>query len=196
MNNNGASLTVPFPRVLRYTDVRSYLLTAAFVLLGVAAPWGFHQFHLAGATYLPMHFFALAAGLAFGWRAGLVTGLLTPIASFAISGMPPLAILPQVVVEIAAYGLAAGLLSEKCRLKVVWSLLGAMAGGRLALLVFMVISYLVNGRSFGPLGPETGPLGALGTAVRLGWPGIALQLTLLPLAFWLAARYAASHRAP
>ncbi|MFH0942481.1 MAG: ECF transporter S component [Chloroflexota bacterium] len=195
MNIRAASLRAPFPRVLRYTDVRSYLLTASFVLLGVAAPWGFHQFHLAGATYLPMHLFALGAGLAFGWRAGLVTGLLTPLASFTISGMPTLAILPQAVVEIAAYGLLAGWLAEKCHLKVVWSLLGAMAGGRLALLIFLVSTYLINGQSYGPLGPEAGPLGALGTAVRLGWPGMVLQLTLLPLAFRLAAGYAARHRA-
>lgn len=194
MSSRAVSLRSPLPLVLRYTDVRSYLITVVFVTLGVTVPWEFHQFHLAGATYLPMHLFALAAGLAFGWRAGMITGLLSPLVSFAISGMPVLNILPQVVVEITAYGLVAGLLTEKLRLKVIYSLPGAMVGGRIALLVFLSLVYFINGQSYSPLRLETGPLDSLGTAVRLGWPGIVLQLTLLPLAFWLAARHTARHR--
>jgi hypothetical protein len=188
MDIRAASLKASFPRVLQYTDLRSYLFTIVFVAAGVAVPWGFHRFHLAGATFLPMHLFVLAAGLAFGWRAGLVTGLLTPLVSFSVSGMPPLAILPQVIAEIAAYGLIAGLLSEKYHLGTVKALLGGMAGGRLALLVFLLVSYLISGQSQSPLGAETSPLASAWATVRLGWPGIILQLTLLPLAFWLAGR--------
>lgn len=195
MNIRAAGLRAPFPLVLRYTDLRSYLLTAIFVLLSVAMPWGFHQFHLAGATFLPMHLFVLAAGLAFGWRAGFFTGLLTPLVSFLISGMPQLAILPQIAVEITVYGLVAGLLSEKCRLGVIKSLLGAMAGGRLTLLFFLLVAYLISGQSYSPLGVETSPLGSLWAATRLSWPGIVLQLILLPLGFWLAGRYVTKPRA-
>lgn len=186
MNSRVTTPNMPyFPLVLRYTNIKSYILTAVFVSLSVAVPWGFHQFHLAGATYLPMHIFVLMAGLAFGWRAGLVTGLLSPLASFAVSGMPVMTILPQVTVEIAAYGLLSGLLAEKFRLEATWSLLGAMAGGRLALLVFLSVSYLLGGQIHSPLGPEAGPLNALWTVIRLGWPGILVQLLSLPLLFWL-----------
>ena len=55
-----------FPLVLNYTGIGSYALIAVFVLLNVLVPWAFHQFHLAGATYLPMHVFVLVSGLAFG----------------------------------------------------------------------------------------------------------------------------------
>lgn len=195
MKIRAVSLKASFPLVLNYTDLRSYLFTAVFVAFGVAVPWGFHQFRLAGATFLPMHIFVLAAGLAFGWRAGLVTGLLTPLTSFSISGMPPLAILPQVMVEIVAYGLVAGLLSEKYHLGTIKSLLGAMAGGRLALLVFLLAAYLKNGWSFSPLGAEVNPFVSLWTVTKLGWPGILLQITLLPLAFWLAGRSVTRQRA-
>src|SRR4030042_73317 len=112
---------------LKYKDFRSYLLTAAFVTLAVFVPWVFHQFHLAGPTYLPMHIFVLVAGLMFGWRAGLIVGLLTPLASYAISGIPALSILPQTVIELTTYGLIAGILRERFNLRVIWSLLGAMA---------------------------------------------------------------------
>src|SRR4030042_923645 len=135
----------PLPLSLRLTDVRTYLVIAAFVALSVLTPWIFHQFNLAGATWLPMHFFIFAAALAGGWQAGAIVGLLTPFASFAVSGMPALTVLPQVAVEVAAYGLIAGLLRQKAHLNVFWSLLGAMVAGRVALLIAVFIVQAATG---------------------------------------------------
>ncbi len=135
INRIATSKPQPFPVVLRYTDIRSYLLTALFVMLSVLVPWAFHQFHLAGPTFLPMHIFVLIAGLLFGWRAGLIVGLFTPLASYAVSGMPALTILPQIIIELSAYGSIAGMLHEKYNLRTIWSLLGAMIGGRIASLI-------------------------------------------------------------
>jgi hypothetical protein len=92
-----------FPKVLVYTDIRSYAFTAIFVALAVATPWVFHHFYLAGPTFLPMHIFVLLAGLLFGWRAGLIVGLFTPLVSYGVSGMPVLTLLPQIVVELSFY---------------------------------------------------------------------------------------------
>ena len=142
---------------LKYNDIRSYVLTALFVTLAVFVPWVFHQFHLAGATFLPMHIFVLVAGLLFGWRAGLITGLLTPLVSHFISGMPVLNILPQIMIELSAYGLIAGILRQKYNLRPIWALLGAIAGGRMALLLAMLVIYLIAGQSYSPLGPEVDP---------------------------------------
>ena len=97
------SRSQPFPVILKYTEIRSYIFTTGFVLLNVAVPWIFHQFHLAGPTFLPMHIFVLMAGLLFGWRTGLIVGLLSPLASYATSGMPVLRILPQIVMLIPFY---------------------------------------------------------------------------------------------
>ena len=180
-----------FPIVLKYTDIRSYVFTFVFVLLSVLVPLAFHQFHLAGPTFLPMHIFVLVAGLLFGWRAGLIVGILTPLASNVISGMPVLRILPQIVVELSAYGLIAGILREKLNLRVIWSLLGAMIGGRLALLSTVLIIYLILGESYSPLGVEANPIIALWSVVRQGWPGILIQLISIPTAIWLVAKLAA-----
>ena len=185
----------PLPLVLKYTDIRSYALIALFVLLNVAAPWAFHQFHLAGATYLPMHIFVLVAGLAFGWQAGLIVGLLTPLASYAVSGMPVLRILPQLLVELSAYGLLAGILREKFRLRVIWSLLGAMIGGRLMLLSAVLVIYLASGGIYSPLGAETNPLFAVWSAIKQGWPGILIQVVLLPAIFWMVGKSTLKKRA-
>src|SRR4030042_3142634 len=107
----------PLPLSLKFTNVRTYGIIAIFVVLSVLTPWVFHQFHLAGATFLPMHFFIFAAALTFGWQAGVIVGLLHPFSSFAISGMPAATILPQVAVAVAVYRLPARLLRHKVNLR-------------------------------------------------------------------------------
>lgn len=188
------SKSEPFPIVLKYTDIRSYIFTFVFVLLSVLTPWAFHQFHLAGPTFLPMHIFVLVTGLVFGWRAGLIVGLLTPLASSVISGMPVLRILPQIIVELSTYGFVAGVLHQKLNLRVIWSLLGAIIGGRLALFLTVLIIYLILGESYSPLGVETSPVLSVWSAIRQGWPGIVIQLVSIPTAIWLAARFAAKNK--
>jgi len=190
INRIATSRPQPFPVVLRYTNIRSYLLTALFVLLSVLVPWVFHQFHLAGPTFLPMHIFVLIAGLLFGWRAGLIVGLLTPLSSYAVSGMPALTILPQLIIELSAYGAIAGILREKYNLRAAWSLLGAMIGGRIALLLTILAIYLLAGQSYSPLGLEANPLVAFWSVAKQGWPGMLIQLASIPAIVWLVAKLA------
>ncbi len=65
------------PYVLNFTDTRLYIFVTAFIALDVAIPWACHLIHpLAGATFLPMFFFTLLAGLLFGWRAGFYSFLI------------------------------------------------------------------------------------------------------------------------
>jgi len=178
----------PFPKVLRYTDIRSYAFTLGFILLDVFVPRVFHQFYLAGPTFLPMHIFVLLAGLLFGWRAGLIVGLFTPLVSHAISGMPGLTILPQIIVELSFYGLVAGLLREKFNLRVIWSLIGAMIAGRLALLLAALIIY-IGGEIYSPVGLEVSPFAVLWSVIKQGWPGILIQLVSIPLIVKLLERF-------
>jgi hypothetical protein len=185
----------PLPLSLNLTDVRTYLALAAFVILSVLTPWAFHQYPLAGPTFLPMHLFIFVAALAGGWPAGLFVGLLTPFASFAVSGMPPAAILPQIAVEVTAYGLIAGLLRQKYNLNVFFSLLGAMVGGRLALLAGVFAVQAVTGHVFSPLGPTATPLAAVWNTVAQSWPGMLVQLAVIPAGFWAASRFLAGRRA-
>ncbi len=180
----------PFPIILKYIDIRSYVFTLVFILLAVAVPRVFHQFHLAGPTFLPMHIFILIAGLVFGWRAGLIVGLFTPLASYAVSGMPILSILPQIVVELSVYGLVAGILRERFNLRVIWSLLGAMIAGRLALFLSVLVLYGTMGNIYSPLGQEATPLLTVWSTIKQGWPGIASQLTLIPAVIWLSEKLA------
>jgi hypothetical protein len=169
------------PILLRFTDLGSYLFTVSFIALNIVVPWIFHQVHLAGPTFLPMQIFVLAGGLLFGWRAGLVIGLFTPIVSYAVSGMPFPGILVQTTMELSAYGLITGLLRERFRMGVFVSLLGAMAGGRLVLLLAAAVIYLVSGASHNFAGPESNPFLVVWSAIWQGWPGILIQIISIPL---------------
>lgn len=188
INRTVVSELQPSAMILTYTNIRSYVFTFIFVALSVLVPWVFHQYHLAGPTYLPMHIFVLIAGLIFGWRAGLIVGALTPLVSYGVSGMPVLTILPQIVVEVSIYGLVAGLLREKLNLSIIWSLLGAMIAGRIALCLAVSAIYLVAGEIYSPLGLESNPLIAVWSTVKQGWPGVIIQLALIPLIIWLVAK--------
>jgi len=180
--------TISLPLSFKLADVRSYAVIAVFTALSVITPWVFHQFHLAGATYLPMHFFIFIAALAAGWQAGLIVGVLTPVASFALSGMPAATILPQVMVEVAAYGVIAGLLRQKAHWNVLTSLLGAMVGGRIALLATVSIISAVTGSASSPIGSVASPLSAVWNTIAQSWPGMLAQVAIIPLGFWLYSR--------
>jgi len=178
----------PVPLTMRLADINTYVIIAVFVALSVAVPWAFHQFQLAGATYLPMHFFVFVAALTCGWQAGVIVGLLTPFASYAVSGMPALTVLPQIAVEVTFYGLIAGLLRQKLNLRVFWSVLGAMVGGRLFLLIAVYLVLAITGKVYSPLGPAATPPEAVWHTIALSWPGLLAQIILIPVAFWVAGR--------
>src|SRR4030042_7093925 len=102
-------------QVLKITRTKEILFSVVFTALAVYTPMLVHYFGgvNAGRKFLPMPFFVLLAGLTLGWRAGVGTGLFSPIISFLISGMPVLGILPILIIQLCAYGFFAGILREK-----------------------------------------------------------------------------------
>jgi len=165
--------TKVLPKVLTFSQVKYYIFSAVFVGLAVATPAIFHQFNFAGPRFLPMHIFVLIAGLLFGWRTGLLVGILSPLLSFSITHLPPIVILPETILELAVYGFTVGLLREKGS-NFWFALLGAMILGRLARVAFIFIaSSQVNSWAF----------------IQMSWPGIVLQLALIPAVFYLLQRF-------
>ncbi len=130
MQNKETAIAVPAP-TLTFWGARSIimqiLLVAAAALLPAIA-------HISGAPVrilLPMHWPVILAGLVFGWRGGAIVGLLAPIASNMISGMPFPGIIPAMTVELAVYGFVAGLLREKFAFNGFLSVIIAVLAGRL-----------------------------------------------------------------
>ena len=157
--------SVPFS--LSLANVKTYVVIAVFTALSVLTPWLLHQYPAAGPTWLPMHFFVFIAALSFGWQAGVIVGLATPLASFAITGMPPSMVLPQVLVEVTVYGLVAG---------------------RAALLVAVFAVQAATGHVYSPLGPSATPTAAVWNTISQAWPGIVLQIALIPVVMLIVGR--------
>jgi len=141
--------------------------------LGVAVPFLFHQFGIAGKVFLPMHFPVFLAGLLCGPWAGFWVGVLSPSLSFLLTGMPPFPLVLAMVPELATYGTLSGWLYGR-GMAVVPALLGAMVVGRCVLgLALWALSFVLRLQ----ISPHTFVTGA----VLTGLPGIAAQLFLIPV---------------
>ena len=158
-------------------NTKQLVLAALCVALGVVLPVAFHSIPNAGSVLLPMHIPVLLCGLVCGPVYGLLSGILTPLLSSMITGMPPMAYLPSMLCELAAYGLVSGVLWHKVKHTVPMmyaSLVTAMVAGRLVWGAVRFVLAGLTGSSF----PFSAFLsGALLTAV----PGIVAQLVLIPL---------------
>lgn len=167
------------PQILQYSDIKSYLITVLFVALCVISPWLLHQINLAGPTFLPMHYFVLLAGLLYGWRAGLITGIISPLLSFSLSGMPVISMLLQTTLEIATYGFVSGILAQYTKSRSFWVLIGAMAAGRFVLLLTLsILGIFVPIRS---TGAEYNSFQVVLRVIQQGWYGIIIQLISIPV---------------
>lgn len=160
------------------SPVRRITYSALLIAVGLLLP---NLFHLvggqnAGTVFLPMHIPILMAGLLLGPIEGVVVGVMAPLLSFIISGMPAAAVLPFMIVELIGYGFVSGLLT-KLRCPVVVSLIGAQAAGRL----LKALALFVTGRLLHLSVPGAATVFA---ALVTGLPGIALQWLLIPAAVY------------
>lgn len=160
----------------KMSAVKKSIITAVCIALCVVLPQAFHAVPNAGAIYLPMHIPVLLCGLICGWSYGLLCGLAGPALSALLTGMPPAAVLPGMLVECGVYGLAAGLLMQLLRTKHLYAdlyislaaamLLGRVVSGIAKALIFSAGSYSM----------VSWVAGSFVTAL----PGIVIQLALLP----------------
>lgn len=146
------------------------------VALGVLLPVIFHVTGVGGTVFLPMHIPVLFAGVILGPGLAALVGILCPVISHLLTGMPPVSpmpIMPLMVVELAVYGATMGYLIHRLRSNIWVSLLGAMILGRIALgLAVAAIAPLFN--------VPLQPLAYVQGAVASGLPGIVIQLLLIP----------------
>lgn len=163
------------------TKTKKYIwemvVSALCVALGIVLPVAVHGIPNAGSILLPMHIPVLLCGLLCGPAYGIACGILTPLLSSLITSMPPMAMLPSMICELAVYGFAAGLLILVVRTgsqvaNVYISLIGAMLVGRV---VYGVVNALIF--RAGEYSMQMWLTASFVTAL----PGIIIQLVLLPL---------------
>ena len=160
---------------MNLSPIKRLTLTALCIALCVVVPMAFHVIPNAGAVMLPMHIPVLLCGLVCGWQYGLLCGILGPLVSSVMTGMPPAAMLPGMMVECGMYGCVGGLLMERIRTGSLYAdlyicLPAAMLAGR-------VISGVVKALILTPgLSFTARATASFVTAL----PGISIQLILLP----------------
>lgn len=129
-----------------------------------------------GSMLCPMHLPVLLCGFLCGWPWGLAVGAVAPILRSLILTMPPMADAIPMAFEMAAYGAVSGLLYRLLPKKtryVYLSLIAAMVAGRI---IWGAVKFAMAG-----LTATSFPFSAfLSGAVLTAWPGILVQLALVP----------------
>lgn len=157
------------------TPAKRTVLAALLSAMCVILPMIFHSVPNGGSVFLPMHIPVLLCGMICGWPYGFICGLLGPTLSSLLTGMPPAAVLPAMMLECAVYGLVSGLLlkfvhTHNTRLDLYISLIGAMLAGR-------IVSGIAKALIFSPgLTMSVWITASFITAL----PGIVIQLVLIP----------------
>ena len=159
------------------TNTKRLILAGLCVALGIVLPVAFHSVANAGSIFLPMHIPVLLCGLICGWPYGLACGVLAPLLSSLITGMPPMAFLPSMLCELAVYGFVSGLLMRyvktgKLLADLYISLVGAMLLGRLVLGLLNAVLFHA-----GEYSVALWTTSAFVTAL----PGIVIQLAVIPV---------------
>jgi len=160
-------------------NIKSLILSALFLALGIILPFFTGQIPEIGSMLLPMHLPVLLCGFACGWPYGLAIGFITPLLRSLLFSMPPM--FPKAVamaLELAAYGTLAGLfyrlLPQKNTARIYLSLISAMIGGRI---VYGLVCIPLMGIAKVPYSFEI----FIASTVIEALPGILLQLILIPI---------------
>ncbi len=158
------------------TTTKKSVLTAVFIALCVVLPMAFHSIQNAGSIFLPMHIPVLLCGLICGWQYGFITGIVGPVLSSLFTGMPPMAYLPSMIVELSVYGLVTGLMMKFVHTKNLYadlyiSLISALITGRIVAGIARALIFARGSYS----------MAAWATSYFVtGLPGIIIQLAIIP----------------
>lgn len=147
---------------LGYTQLKTYLIAAAFVAGNIVLPQLAHIIPQGGLIFLPIYFFTIIAAYKYGWKVGLLTAVLSPVVNHLGFGMPALAVLPAILTKSVFLALAAGLAAQYFKRI------------SIAILCSVVLAY----QFFGTL-VEWALIGDFFKAVqdfRIGIPGMLLQV--------------------
>lgn len=147
---------------LNYRESKTYAAAALFVVGNILLPQLCHLMPQGGLVWLPIYFFTLVAAYKYGLTAGLLTAVASPVVNSLLFGMPAAAVLPIILTKSVLLALAASFIASRVGRVAFWAV-------ALAVVAYQGIGMLA----------EWGMTGSLTAAlqdVRLGWPGILMQV--------------------
>lgn len=164
-------------------QISKMCLAALFLALGWLMPFITGQIQDIGNMFLPMHLPVIIAGFVLGPWYGLLIGVITPLTRSLIFGMPPIfPMATSMAFELGTYGLVSGFifytLFKRTNINIFISifaaLISAMLLGRCVYGLVMYIFTFINTNiqfNFNIF---------LGATIVKAWPGILIQLGLVP----------------
>ena len=141
--------------------------------IGITLPRIFHVIagSAAGTIFLPMHIAVLIAALTFGATSGMIVAGTSIICSYLLTGMPTLAKLPYMLIELVMYAILLNVFNKKFNSYI--SLILTMVIGRILYASMLLISTNIF------------ELKAYGISVlepfKNGMPGLIIQIILVPV---------------
>ena len=170
---DSAKKTNKLVEILSNKKAKYIIGTVLFSGLGIAIPRIFHILvgSSAGVTFLPMHFMVLISAIVFGITSSCIVAGSSVIFSYLLTGMPALARMPYMLIELIIYGILLGLFNKKFNSYI--SLIATMILGRIlyAGVLFASVNLLgLNGYGISVM-----------QSIKSGIPGIVLQLALVPV---------------
>ena len=147
---------------LQADNSKTYLLATAFIAGNILLPQLCHLVPEGGMRWLPIYFFTLVGAYKYGWHVGVLTAVLSPMLNSWIFGMPAATMLPVIECKSLLLALSAGVVAARFK------------SVSIALMAAVVALYQIVGGAFE--WAWTGSLAAALQDVRIGLPGIALQI--------------------
>ena len=147
---------------LNFTQAKTYIVAALFILGNIALPQLCHLVPQGGMILLPIYFFTLIGAYKYGWKVGLMTAVLSPIINHLLFGMPAAAVLAPILAKSTILALTAGYVAQNFQKTTI------------TLLALVVFIYQIAGGLFE--WAWTGSLVAALQDFRLGLAGMALQI--------------------
>lgn len=163
-------------RILEILSTRKAKYIVGTILLsglGITLPRIFHLLSgsAAGATFLPMHIAVLLTALTFGAVSASIVAGSSVIFSYLLTGMPALARLPYMLIELVIYAVLLSTLNKKFNIYI--SLIVTIVLGRILYsgILFVAINLL---------GFQTYGISVI-ESIKAGTPGIIIQLLFVPI---------------
>lgn len=145
-----------------YREIRTYIIATLFIAGNIILPQLCHTIPQGGLIFLPIYFFTLVGACKYGWQVGLLTALLSPLVNHVLFGMPPAHALLPITIKSVVLALSAALIARRQGTVTLFSVAAA------------VVAYQAVGSLFELV--LTGSYAAAIQDVRLGLPGIAIQI--------------------
>lgn len=167
------------------TKTTNVVIAGLLIAIGLIIPAIFHSAGLGGKIFLPMHIPVLLGGFLLPPVYALLVGMVTPIISSVLTGMPP--VFPMAIImmfELGIYGLVASFLYRKLRIPLIISLIFSMAAGRV--MVGLVVYILTLAFGIETLGD---PIIFVKAGAILAVPGIIIQIVLIPVLMFAINKY-------